>query len=462
MRTFTQKLNQPQQQKSLDITRSGTLAPLLRSSGQPLDTATRVFMESRFSHDFSQVRVHTDAAAQGRAAAEGALAYTAGRDLVFGPEQYQPQTMAGRWVIAHELAHVIQQQGSTPGSGAAEGVLEREAGEAAMRVALGGHAQVPAARGGPAVQFLRVSGGGFGKALEEFTKTFKVENKAITLLQKSTTFMRLADTLDRHYVWSHDPIFDDKKSGSPTLDIDADGRVVKPPSAVGRRSLLVVAGGPAPSFRAFKSPDNLLPADVIALNQNVDTAGFIQEIAHEATHAAASVGAAAPQPQTLVQEINAGIQDEIAARESEKKILGEIPDAEVKANISKVGSTVEREVQRDLSSFNLTYLELFFFDRELRDEQADEGLDDTEARNIQTKVDQNPTVPTVFFRKHKQVGKIVSDYAKTWFDRQTAVREWAEFIRKNPPPDPLPAAEKEKLLQDHAKRFFKGKVSYIP
>ncbi|MDQ6868146.1 MAG: DUF4157 domain-containing protein [Pseudomonadota bacterium] len=85
---------------------------VLRSPGQPLDVPTRAFLEPGFGHDFSKVRVHTDAAAQVSAAAEGALAYTAGCDVVFGAGQYRPHTVAGRWLIAHELAHVIQQQGA--------------------------------------------------------------------------------------------------------------------------------------------------------------------------------------------------------------------------------------------------------------------------------------------------------------------------------------------------------------
>jgi hypothetical protein len=455
-----------------------------RSSGQPLDAASRVFMESRFGHEFSQVRVHTDVAAQASAAAEGALAYTAGRDVVFGVGQYRPNTVAGRWLIAHELAHVIQQQGSAPSSKAGESALEREAGEAGVRIALGASARVSAAQGGPAVQFLRVSNGGFGKALEDFTDKYGVEGKAIGFLKNSTTFMKLVATLDQHYVWPFDPSFDppasvsdlklrygetERKlsydpSFSPAFNwqwfLGPDGRLVQPAAAAGKRPLYVNPG--ESSFVPFKAPGNFLPADVISLF-GPDTPGFIQAVAHEATHAGAFVGGAVPRPQTLVDEIEAGIQDEIAARKSEAKILGEIPDPKVKANISLVGSRDPREVERDVSpAFNLTYLELFFFGRELRDEQADEGLNETEALNIRNEVDKNPTLPPVVFRKHKQVGKIVSDYAKTWFARQTAVREWEQFMKNPPPKDPTRAAEREKLVQDHAKRFFKGKVSYRP
>ena len=82
---------------------------VLASPSQLLDPATRTFMESRFGHDFSQVRVHADAKAAESARAVNALAYTVGRDVVFGAGQYQPTTSAGRQLLAHELSHTIQQ-----------------------------------------------------------------------------------------------------------------------------------------------------------------------------------------------------------------------------------------------------------------------------------------------------------------------------------------------------------------
>lgn len=138
---------------------------VLRSLGQPLDSATRAFMEPRFGHDFSrvpaqssapqrsasglavgpandrceqeadrtaatvlrstalaapagydfsQVRVHTDAHAAESAQAVSARAYTVGRDIVFGAGQYAPQTTAGRQLLAHELTHVAQQTAAAP------------------------------------------------------------------------------------------------------------------------------------------------------------------------------------------------------------------------------------------------------------------------------------------------------------------------------------------------------------
>jgi len=82
---------------------------VLRSPGQPLDTGTRAFIEPRLGHDFSRVRIHADAKAGESARAVNALAYTVGRDMVFGIGQYAPGTLAGRRLLGHELMHVVQQ-----------------------------------------------------------------------------------------------------------------------------------------------------------------------------------------------------------------------------------------------------------------------------------------------------------------------------------------------------------------
>lgn len=80
--------------------------------GRPLDQASRSFMESRFGHDFSDVRIHADTRAAESAQALKARAYTLGRDIVFGTGEYRPQNLEGRRLLAHELTHVIQQSHS--------------------------------------------------------------------------------------------------------------------------------------------------------------------------------------------------------------------------------------------------------------------------------------------------------------------------------------------------------------
>ncbi len=92
-----------------------SVAEVLRSSGERMDGSTRSFMESRMGHDFSQVSVHTGARAAESARAVQASAYTFGNHIVFGSGAYAPGAPEGRRLLAHELTHVAQQQGS-PGS----------------------------------------------------------------------------------------------------------------------------------------------------------------------------------------------------------------------------------------------------------------------------------------------------------------------------------------------------------
>lgn len=83
---------------------------VLRSPGKPLDVATRDFMEPRFRYDFSQVQLHTDTRAVESANAINALAYTVGRHIVLDAQQSSLSSAAGRELLAHELAHVVQQE----------------------------------------------------------------------------------------------------------------------------------------------------------------------------------------------------------------------------------------------------------------------------------------------------------------------------------------------------------------
>ena len=85
------------------------VSEVLQSPGQPIDRATRAFVEPRFRQDFSQIRVHTDEKAADSARAMNALAYASGPHLVFGAGQYAPATPSGRRLLAHELTHSVQQ-----------------------------------------------------------------------------------------------------------------------------------------------------------------------------------------------------------------------------------------------------------------------------------------------------------------------------------------------------------------
>lgn len=90
-------------------------ATLAASSARPLDQGARAKLEPSFGYDFSQVRVHTDDQAASSAESLNARAYTVGSDIVFGAGAYAPASREGQRLIAHELAHVVQQSaGASP------------------------------------------------------------------------------------------------------------------------------------------------------------------------------------------------------------------------------------------------------------------------------------------------------------------------------------------------------------
>ena len=134
----------PKDEKAVPLQRSAkspempdTVPPVvhevLNSSGQPLDAATRELMESRFGHDFSRVRVHADTKAAESAKAVNALAYTVQHHVAFDAGRYSPDTRDGQSLLAHELAHVVQQSrgASAPLSLSQNNYLERAADHAA-------------------------------------------------------------------------------------------------------------------------------------------------------------------------------------------------------------------------------------------------------------------------------------------------------------------------------------------
>src|SRR5215471_5304667 len=125
--------------------------------GSPLEPGARSFLEERMGADFSDVRVHTGARADESARSINAQAYTVGTDVVFRSGAYQPDTPGGRHVLAHELAHVMQQKaGPVAGTPAPGGIsishpsdAFEQAAERSAAMAMSGPAPspVPAAAG---------------------------------------------------------------------------------------------------------------------------------------------------------------------------------------------------------------------------------------------------------------------------------------------------------------------------
>lgn len=107
---------------------------VLPGTGQPLVESERAFFEARFGHHFGGVRVHTDSRAAELAQSVKARAYTVGGDIVFGAGHYAPGTAGGRLLLAHELAHTIQ-QGATAGQGKSAQVAQHSPAQRLMRLA---------------------------------------------------------------------------------------------------------------------------------------------------------------------------------------------------------------------------------------------------------------------------------------------------------------------------------------
>jgi hypothetical protein len=152
------KSDQASRRKPASTEAPPTVYDVLGSSGQPLDPADRAFMEPRFGYDFSRVRVHADSEAKKSAEAVNAQAYTVGSNIVFGSNQGGAENLSHQRLLAHELAHVVQQDGRRSGSAlqvapandSAEGAADRAAeqvlsgGRESVRLAQS-HAGSPAA-----------------------------------------------------------------------------------------------------------------------------------------------------------------------------------------------------------------------------------------------------------------------------------------------------------------------------
>jgi hypothetical protein len=128
----------------------GEISPVFdvvgKGGGQPLAPQLRAHMEAGLGADFSDVRVHTDAAAARSAAAVSARAYTLGHEVVFGHGSFAPDSPEGKQRLVHELVHVQQQRkGPVPGTDTGTGVtvsdpsdsFEQEAEATATRISSG-------------------------------------------------------------------------------------------------------------------------------------------------------------------------------------------------------------------------------------------------------------------------------------------------------------------------------------
>jgi hypothetical protein len=193
---------------------------VLASPGQPLDPATRAFMEPRFGHAFSTVRVHADARASESARAVKARAYTHGQDVVFGAGQFVPETNPGKSLLAHELTHVVQQSDRSP-------VLQRKPDEKAQGA---GDLQLPWKHGdyslfeekSAGIRFLAAMGTDKEKSIRTLIpaigKRIAADNATIQASSRVTICI-IAPTTTRFALWQGKPVLmiDPSDAGEETV-----------------------------------------------------------------------------------------------------------------------------------------------------------------------------------------------------------------------------------------------------
>ncbi len=146
---------QPSTNSTRDASAAAQMAQI-PSDGQALDASVRAHFERGFAADLSKIRIHTGANAASAAESLNADAYAAGRDIVFGADRYRPSTTEGQHLLAHEIAHSLQQGGQDAAGmrlpvRAAVATHEREADRAADAIAAGGSARVHSHPGQPAI-----------------------------------------------------------------------------------------------------------------------------------------------------------------------------------------------------------------------------------------------------------------------------------------------------------------------
>ena len=221
-------------QESVGNTRQATPATQsrvtgLRGGGQSLLPSLREFFEPRFGHDFSQVRVHTDARAGQSAVAMQAHAYAVGSDIAFAPGQYAPSTSQGKRLIAHELAHVVQQSGvDGDGNLPSNEIVQRDTPTPAPAP--------PASVAPPAA--VNAPPDGATQLIEQEKKSYELANARVG--QRAAT------------VWfAHCP--DDTREKPETEDFTIQALVRRPPSDPDRRGF--DAEGPAVAFASLQGGD---------------------------------------------------------------------------------------------------------------------------------------------------------------------------------------------------------------
>lgn len=194
----------------------------LRGNGRQLPAETQSFFEERFDRDFSDVRVHTGGRADRLAGAVDARAFTAGTDIVFRAGEYSPTTGRGRHLLAHEMTHIVQQDGASGAAVQRQVTVDeslsspRFEGQSTLEDVLDGDEKLSMGDEGPAVASLQFAlveagysldyqgaSGTFNKDTETAVKMFQDDHERLSMTGE--VGRETMELLDRRFPEPDDP-----------------------------------------------------------------------------------------------------------------------------------------------------------------------------------------------------------------------------------------------------------------
>lgn len=301
----------------------------------------------------------------------------------------------------------------------------------------------------------QVTAGEFGKTLASIDPPAVVT----TLLRLSKTFMDIAATLDKRYVYLWHPT-----ENRHRRLVTSDNGIVTTGDFAGRR-VLDVKKNPAGSwFQPFEDPDNTGYYDVIWIEKpgQREIGSWIEIIAHEATHACHLATRTSAMPAKLADFVKASIAEEIETRRIEALVLKEIGKTtagkrELAGFVPSTGSTDAHEVERDFfpSQLRRTYLEHFVLSKLARDAIKRERLSDQARKAKDAEV---AALPFKAWRSRK----FSSDYAKLRFWQRVIHFRWERLRAIHGSNFAAFQRGKEILVHEHANAFFGGLLRYTP
>ncbi|HKR00639.1 MAG TPA: hypothetical protein VJT09_08195 [Pyrinomonadaceae bacterium] len=318
-----------------------------------------------------------------------------------------------------------------------------------------------------------VTNGQFGKALSG------IPDKVIKLLKLSKTFMAMVAQLDKRYVniW-----LSGQHNSALTRRFDLATGTISGGTFDGRRLMNVQVMGNNSRFTPHGSPDSTGYYDAMTLERPDprETRRWVEVIAHETTHAFNFVTRKGAPAANVADRIRASVNEEAGTRKTEAKILSEIIATKVgKQELSKfsssTGSPRPQDIERDFfpTEPKRTYLEHFVLS-ELRNEAIRTDQLDSRDTDVIAQLVNNIPLDAKRADEFLRTGKFLAseekildtyktkEYPKHQFALFVIGARWNSFSAQHSTSDPDFEKAREKLLQEHARAFFRNVITYTP